>query len=337
MHRAAVCIALSLTTIPFYSASDFTLYTCTAVMKEYVVGAKLPPSGLFERPNSREWRHVGFNHPFLFALDYDAHDPATLYLAAGNGLIRAADGGSKWTILTGSDVTELRDVAVDRNASGTIYFAHVAGIRVSKDRGATWRDASGNLRRKYTEALRVDARHAGILLAGTEEGIFRSENGGDSWQLAGAAGFQILHIEQSPAQPCNWLATTEMGGVFASRDCGRSFESAGSIGVGRNLYDLAFDATDPERVAIAGWGFGVAISHDGGKSWQFRNSGLPRTDVWSVAFDPAQPGRMYAAVHEEAVYRSDDAGVHWMRDGQDGSIVLRMKFVPVIGQGESRR
>ena len=50
-------------------------------------------------------------------------------------------GGERWKILTGSDVTELLDVAVDRNDPGTIYFSHTAGIQVSHDRGATWQDA----------------------------------------------------------------------------------------------------------------------------------------------------------------------------------------------------
>src|SRR5438309_633808 len=83
---------------------------------------------------------------------------------------------------------------------------------------------------------------------------------------------------------------------------------------GRNLYDIAFDPANPNRIAVAGWGFGVALSEDGGKRWQFRNSGLPRTDVWSVGFDPGNPGRLYASVHEEAVYVSGDGGAFWIKD-----------------------
>ena len=84
-------------------------------------------------------------------------------------------------ILTGSDVTELLDVALDRNDPGVIYFSHTHGIQVSHDRGVTWHDASGGLRRKYTPALRVDSRRAGVLIAGTEQGIFRSPDGGATW------------------------------------------------------------------------------------------------------------------------------------------------------------
>src|ERR1700677_3267933 len=95
-------------------------YACMTVTKEYVVGAKLPPSGLFLQSGDGQWQHAGFNHPFIFSLDFDASDPSIVYLAAGNGLIRASEHGGKWKILTGGDVTELRDVSVSRD--DTIYF-----------------------------------------------------------------------------------------------------------------------------------------------------------------------------------------------------------------------
>ena len=140
------------------------------VTKEYVVGAKLPPSGLFVKNADGRWRHAGFNHPFIFSLDYDASDPSIVYLAAGNGLIRASDEGGKWRILTGGDVTELRDVSVD--ADGTIYFAHSHGIRMSRDRGATWEEIGATLHRKFTEAIRADREHEGTLVAGARKESF---------------------------------------------------------------------------------------------------------------------------------------------------------------------
>lgn len=63
-------------------AAQSTLYVCAAFTKEYVAGAKLPPSGLFRREADGEWRRTGFSHPLLFALDSDPLDPATLYLMA---------------------------------------------------------------------------------------------------------------------------------------------------------------------------------------------------------------------------------------------------------------
>ena len=112
--RFLISSLLLLAALP--AAAQSSLYICAGAVKEYVVGAKLVPSGLF-RQAPDGWEHLGYSIPFLFGLDYHPADPSTVYLAAGNGLIRATDGGRKWTILTGSDITEIRDVAVDSNAS----------------------------------------------------------------------------------------------------------------------------------------------------------------------------------------------------------------------------
>ncbi|MDE3164577.1 MAG: hypothetical protein KGN36_02140 [Acidobacteriota bacterium] len=320
---------LLLALLPFPVRAQYTVYACMVTSKGYVVGAKLPPSGIFVKPEGGEWRHTGFNLPFLTAVDYDPRHPDVLYAAAGNGLIRVSGGGEQWKILTGSDVTELQDVAVDRH-TGDIYFTHTRGIRVSRDGGATWSDASAGLHRKYTQAIRVDRERAGVLIAGNEEGVFRSEDGGRSWKPAGAAGYQVLHVEQSPRDACFWMAGTEGGGLYASRDCGVTFEGGGSLGVGRNIAGIAFDAAAAGRIAVAGWGIGVAVSEDGGKTWENRGAGLPSTSVWSVAFDPGHAGRMYAGVHEEALYVSQDYGKTWTKDGLEGSRVWSLRFVPEV-------
>ena len=311
---------------PLASAADPTLYALMSVTKEYVVGAKLPPSGLFRR-DPTGWSHAAYNHPFLFGLDSDPADPSTLYLAAGNGLFRAAKNGENWTLLTGSDVTELRDVSIDKN-TGAIYYGYSHGIRVSTDRGKSWREIGATLHRKFTEAIRVDRTKSGTLLAGGEEGVFRSTDDGATWKLAGAAGIQVTHLAQSPNDACRWFATTYQAGLYTSSDCGKTFESVGPIGVGRNLYDVAFDPASPTRVAIAGWGPGIQISDDNGKTWQARNLGLPTTETTAVIFDPTHPGRIYAGVHQEALYISDDLGKTWRKDGLDGSSITRLKFVP---------
>jgi photosystem II stability/assembly factor-like uncharacterized protein len=307
-------------------SADWTMYIAMATLKNYVVGAKLPPSGVFRRDPVDGWQQAGYNHPFSFALDYDRRAPGIVYLAAGNGLIRMSDKGSRWKTLTGSDVTELRDVSV--GSDNAIWFGHSAGVRVSRDGGNTWSEAGGGLRRKYTEAIRVDRTRPSVVLIGGEEGIFRSEDAGKTWKLSGASGIQIMNIEQSPHDPCLWLAATQNGGLFASRDCGRSFENAPRLGVDRVLYDISFDPVESKRVVVAGWGFGVAVSEDGCSTWNIRNNGLPSADVWSAAFDPARPGRLWASVHEEALYRSDDNGRTWTRDGLEGSVIYRMLFVP---------
>ncbi|MDZ4797349.1 MAG: hypothetical protein SGI92_04255 [Bryobacteraceae bacterium] len=307
-------------------AQTWSLYVCMATTKDYVVGAKLLPSGVFRRAGASDWRQSGHPNPFTFSLDYDRRDPSKLYLAAGNGLIALTPDQPAWRVLTSGDVTEMRDVAV--SPDGAIYYAYVRGVRVSRDAGRTWSDIGATLPNRYTEVIRVDRDHRGVLLAGTVDGIWRSDNDGASWARAGVAGFSIMDIEQSPHDPCHWMVTTERGGIFSSGDCGKTFEALGRLAVDRVLYDVAFDPTTPGRVAVAGWGLGVAISDDNGKTWTKRNATLPSDEVWSVAFDPGKKGRLFAGVHEQAMYVSEDGGLTWKPDGLEGTVITRMKFVP---------
>jgi hypothetical protein len=135
------------------SPGAYTLYTCMVTSKDYVVGAKLPPSGIFIKPSGGAWKHAGYNHPFIAAVDYDPRDPRVVYVAAGNGLLRVSDRGEHWKILTGNDVTELMDVAVDRT-NRAISISLTPGESGSATTAASHgsmprRVCTGNIRRRF--------------------------------------------------------------------------------------------------------------------------------------------------------------------------------------------
>ena len=52
--------------LPLLASAQPKLYTCMSSIKDYVVGAKLPLSGLFIKDAAGAWRHAGFNHPLMF-------------------------------------------------------------------------------------------------------------------------------------------------------------------------------------------------------------------------------------------------------------------------------
>ena len=309
--------------------AEHRLHALGVTTKGWVVGAPLLPGGVFIRQSSGQWVNAGYRHPLLTALAWFPDAPGTLYVAAGDGVIRI-DAAGRWRVLTDETVTELQDISA--GSGGVLAFGHTAGFRLSEDRGRTWREISGGLPRRYGKAIRIDRTNSRKIVVGTENGLYVSTDGGRSWQPAGAAGFQAMRIEQSPHDASFWLAATQKGGVFRSTDGGLTFEATPrDPAAGRNLYDIAFDPADARRIAVCGWGPGVLVSEDGGLTWNARNQGLPRPDVWSVAFDPDKPGRLYAGVHEEALYVSEDAGKTWRVEGLPGSIVLKMAFVPATG------
>src|SRR4051812_5046639 len=63
-------------------AGEHRLLICGAASKGYVVGMKLPPSGLFALGTDGAWEQRGYNHPYITAMDYDRRHPEVIYLAA---------------------------------------------------------------------------------------------------------------------------------------------------------------------------------------------------------------------------------------------------------------
>jgi len=307
------------------------LYVVAAINANFVVGSKLVnQSGLFQRMPDGTYRHFGLNFPFFFNLAVDPRNPNLLYAASLNGALCSADGGNTWRIGTSWDMTEPKDIFVDPHAPDHIYLALPDGIAVSPDRGATWPRRENGLpdRGKYTQVVKVDRTKAGRVLAGCESGLYLSENGGELWRSVFPTKNTITDLRQSPHDAQLWLATTQSDGAIFSRDDGVTWKKIDGVPSAEALYNVAFDATNPQRYAIASWTYGILTTEDGGRTWVERNAGLPPEHcVFRTGIDP-DTGRLYAAVYRDAIFTSDDFGRTWRKDGLEGSLVYNFVFVP---------
>ena len=312
-------------------AVQHDLYVCASVNNGFVVGSKLVTlSGLFQRGSDNTYGQFGLNFPFIVSLAVDPRDSKVLYAASLNGVLCSTDGGQNWRIGTSWDVTEPKDVFVDPNAPDNIYLALPDGIAVSTDRGRTWPRREHGLpeRGKYTQTIKVDRTKAGRALAGCESGIYLTENTAQSWRRVFPTKTTVTDIRQSPHDPQLWLATTQSDGALISRDGGLTWKKFDGVPSAEALYNVAFDATNPARYAIASWTYGILVTEDAGKTWSERNAGLPAEHcVFRVGIHP-DTGRLFAAVYKDAVFASDDFGRTWRKDGLEGSLVYNFVFVP---------
>ncbi len=309
----------------------FDFYICANVNRNYVIGSRIETTnGLFRLDDDGTWRHFGVNDTTINALAFDPRDRAVIYTTSLNGIWRSVDGGESWRMTNSWDMTEGRDVAVDPHAPDHVYLALPDGVAVSTDRGLSWERRENGLpdRGKYTQAISVDRTTAGRVLAGCEKGIFLTEDAGGVWRRVLPTATTVNDLEQSPHDPLHWLAGTDTHGAWSSRDGGLSWQPLTGLPIRSAIYNVTFDHTHPQRLAIATWSDGIWTSEDGGNTWVDRNAGLPANPrVYRVGVNP-NTGRLYASVFKEALYHSDDFGRTWEADELAGSLVHYFVSVP---------
>lgn len=113
------------------------------------------------------------------------------------------------------------------------------GVYKTGDGGSTWISASGGLADLNVNALATAAGRPGFVLAGTDVGLFRSDNAGSSWQAAGITG-AVHAILVDPKENSHWWVGTH-GGLHYSFDSGTTWARAEDVPVAF-VPSLAMDA-----------------------------------------------------------------------------------------------
>lgn len=310
-------------------AHDFYLCVTLSGQGQVMGGAKIPvASGLYRSSDRQTFEHVGFSHIRVFGATPDIRDPDTLFLTTLDGVVRAKERGSKWRIMTSWDMTEPKGIAFDPHAPDHIFAGLPDGIAFSADRGQTWQRRQDGIRRAYTHPIVVDRTKAGRVLAGTELGLYVSDDAARTWRRVLPTEKTVYDIKQSPHDARTFLAVTSSDGAFRSDDGGETWQRIARVPREHTLHNCDFDRADPKRLLIAGWGAGVLVSEDGGATWNDRTAGLPKREIWRACTDPDIPGRLYAAPHLQPLQASDDYGRTWRPLAFEQVIAFDFIFVP---------
>ena len=225
--------------------------------------------------------------------------------------------------------------------------------------GGVWKSDNGGLTFKpvfddYVQsigAIRIDPTNPKVVWVGTGEswvrnsvsvgaGVFKTTDGGDSWQLMGLADTE--HISRILVNPkdantvyvCGlghlWNSNAERG-VFRTKDGGKTWKKVLFVNENTGCADIAMDPQDPDILYAGMWqvrrypwqfisggpGSGLFRSKDGGETWKPIRKGLPEGDLGriGIAAAPSRGSTLYAVVEakETALYRSDDLGETWTK------------------------
>lgn len=148
--------------------------------------------GIFRSTDAGDsWTQVAPAHRCTGHLATSAQEPRTIYASSGLGsLCRSSDGGESWQTSvsqSGWGGVLLSQLIVDPEDPARVYAGfYEEEVRRSTDRGEHWEMASTGLPRVRPGlfALAVSAGPPVVLYALMPQGVFRSDDRGDSWALA---------------------------------------------------------------------------------------------------------------------------------------------------------
>jgi len=243
--------------------------------------------------------------------------PNVFYMAQVNGGVwKSDDYGRTWNPIFDHESTQsVGAIAVAPSNPDIIYVGSGEGLHrpdlsvgngiyKSIDAGKTWTHLG--LRDGFQiPALAIDPRDPNRVFAAVlghpygpneERGLFRSTDGGQTWQKA------IYKDENTGASDVE-IDPSNPDVIYAS------------------MWE-AREGPWEDNNTVNGTGGGLFKSTDGGSTWHPLASGLPKDlSQINLAIAPSNPRRLYATLAVSsgplAVYRSDDAGESWTKATDD--------------------
>ena len=181
---------------------------------------------------------------------------------------------------------------------------------------------------------------SGPAWCGTVDGVYRSDDGGRRWTIAGLAGEEITAVASDPKDPSRAWAGTEPSAVYWSVGAGMDWERAEGL---RELPSssewsfpprpethhvrwIACHPSEPGRLWVAIEAGALVRTPDGGATWEDRVPGGPH-DTHEIAVHPDRPETLRISAGD-GYYESDDGGETW-RSPEAGLEVGYLRSVAV--------
>lgn len=271
----------------------------------------------------RTWVPVG---PFPGVYDIAGHPriAGTLYAATTRGLYQSSDGGASWKHIRHNGLPETyRAILVVVSPAGELYVAfedYATGryrLFRSLDGGASWRPADGGpLQGQRVLAVAADPRSSQLLYAGTYESLYRSRDGGESWDKIGPPGSgpqgsaQATSLAVDPVR--GYLYAGTYRGLFRYQEAEDAWTQL--HGLPEWGFVTAILPLSPDNVLAGVYTSvrrgGVFRSSDFGASWSFISQGISGLTVTSIAV--GAPGTLWIVAHG-VLFKSTDRGLTWNR------------------------
>ncbi|MFC1564695.1 hypothetical protein ACFL6G_07140 [candidate division KSB1 bacterium] len=256
----------------------------------------------------------------------------------GDGVYRSLDGGETWQNMGLKETRHIHRVAIHPKDPDIVFVAAPGkrwgpnperGLYRTEDGGKTWEKViyisentgvvdiviEDNGRVMYA-ATYQRRRHAwGIVSAGPEAAIYRSLDGGDTWDKLGGGLPEGnldkigLAIAKSRPNVVYAIIGGQNGGLFRSDDRGTTWTKVNNIGTSYWYGNFYVDPTNENKIWVMGTYMSVSI--DGGKTferdWTARNIHVDHHALW---INPNNPDHMLLG-NDGGFYISYDGARNW--------------------------
>ncbi len=319
------------------SVAQQRVYAVVHLYQTMVVGGHNPAAGIFYTTDSgANWEHLGWSNIIAYSLTVDPGSHGKImYLAAGNGVLKSTDAGKSWRIMTNWRETEVSRLVIDPSNHDILYIATPYGVFKSTDAGWHWTQKTDGINPKQTGTtsstfigpILFGEKSNNHLLIGTENGIYKSTNGGNSWKMFALKGWGVRSMVRSEQHPNFLVAGTENGGIFISHNAGKSWTQVKQDRMDTlAVYDVAFQPGDDNVVYAGGYETGMLKSTDGGKTWHSYTEGMDCTTLHSIAVNPKNPDEIFIGTIPGGVYKSVDGGKSWKYEILNGAQLYSVSY-----------
>ncbi|HSE33636.1 MAG TPA: YCF48-related protein [Pyrinomonadaceae bacterium] len=283
-------------------------------------------NGIFRSDDSGQtWKELptrgveGLEH--VESLAIDPRSANIIYAGTFHLPYKTTDGGQTWRPISNGiiDDSDIFAIDIDPRDPNHIIASACSGIYETKTAGESWRKVQGiPSQSRRTRAILQHPSVPGLVFAGTTEGFWRSEHGGDpdSWMVTTSRQLEINSIAVHPSRPDMIYIGTNNYGVMVSNDGGKTFVPTNGGYSGRFANAIVPDREVPNRIyastinTATGGGF-FFVSTDNGESWRpsMRNM-PPRVITYAILQDTRDGNLLYLGTNL-GVYRSQDRGTSW--------------------------
>jgi photosystem II stability/assembly factor-like uncharacterized protein len=292
------------------------LLACLALALASSVSAAAPAEVNAALLSGMKWRQIGpFRGGRVLAVSGVPGDPTVWYFGGvAGGVWKSTDAAASWRpVFDDQKIASIGALAVADSDPNVLYagsgeacprgnITYGDGVYKSQDGGRMWRNV-GLRDTRHIGAVAVHPKNPDVVLVAAlghaygpneERGVFRSGDGGKTWQ-------KVLYRDAD---------TGAIDVVFDPDNASIVYAALWQV------------RRTPWSLASGGPGSGLYRSVDGGLTWQrLEGKGLPDGILGRIGVSVAggRSGRVYALIeaHEGGLFRSDDGGGSWTRVNAD--------------------